>query len=110
MGTKYYIIYRKTKNPFMLDYLEFLVCTTNKKKAKDTFDLLTEHPYKYVNFCVEYYKLIEFDITKTDAAVAGHLLMCMTSNTIFTSAPEYSLLTEDESGLFKTLKEVKILN
>ena len=94
----------------MLDYLEFLVCTTNKKKAKDTFDLLTEHPYKYVNFCVEYYKLIEFDITKTDAAVAGHLLMCMTSNTIFTSAPEYSLLTEDESGLFKTLKEVKILN
>lgn len=94
----------------MLDYLEFLVCTTNKKKAKDTFDLLTEHPYKYVNFCAEYYKLIEFDITKTDAAVAGHLLMCMTTNTICNLAPEYSLLTEDESGLFKTLKEVKVLN
>lgn len=94
----------------MLDYLEFLVCTTNKKKAKDAFDLLTENSYKYVNFCVEYYKLIEFDVTKTDAAVAGHLLMCMKTNTICDSTPEYSFLTEDESGLFKTLKEVKILN
>lgn len=100
---KYYIIYRVIQNAFMLDYIEFLACTPYREKARTAFDLITEHMYPELNISVAQCGLLELDMTKHDADLAGHLYACATDKTINIMSLEYNMFTQDADKYFTVL-------
>ena len=100
---KYYIIYRVIQNAFMLDYIEFLACTPYREKARTAFDLITEHMYPELNISVAQCGLLELDMTKHDADLAGHLYACATDKTINIMSLEYNMFTQDANKYFTVL-------